>query len=142
MKFSSRNQFFGKVASIRRGSVNAEVDLETSSGTTIVAQVTLPSLVHLELAPGKSVWALVKSSWILLGTGESEPKVSARNRLKGRVSMVSKGIVNAEVSLDLANGETITATITNASAEMLGLSTGTTAWALFKASAVILSVES
>ena len=140
MKCSARNQFEGKVAAIRRGAVNAEVDLELPGGTVLVAQITLPSLVHLELAVGKAATALVKSSWILVGAGIDEPRVSTRNRLAGTVSMVSKGIVNAEVTMETPAGISITATITNASVELLGLTPGVPAWALFKASSIILAV--
>jgi molybdate transport system regulatory protein len=137
---SARNQLAGTVTNVRKGAVNAEVELEISGGATLVAQVTLPSVESLGLVPGRKATALLKSSWMLLGTGEAEPRVSARNRLKGTILVVSKGAVNAEVSLKIAGGAVLVATVTNTSAEALDLKPDATVWALFKAGAVILAV--
>ena len=65
-------------------------------------------------------------------------KISARNILSGKVDSVTMGAVNAEVDLTLAGGEKIAAIITNRSAEALGLSAGKAAYAIIKASEVIL----
>ncbi|HXP90998.1 MAG TPA: TOBE domain-containing protein [Fibrobacteria bacterium] len=140
MKTSARNQLSGKVTAIHKGAVNAEVEISISGGGSIVSQITLPSLEHLGLRTGSDVFALVKSSWIILGAGETEPKVSARNRLKGKVSKLSAGAVNTEIELEIAGGNKVVATITNGSVASLGLAQGTTAWALFKAGSVILGV--
>ena len=67
-------------------------------------------------------------------------RISARNQLKGRVSKVTRGAVNAEVSLALDDSTTVTAVITNGSVETLGLAEGQSAIAAFKASSVILGV--
>ncbi|MDR2350531.1 MAG: TOBE domain-containing protein [Deltaproteobacteria bacterium] len=67
---------------------------------------------------------------------------SARNQFKGTVSKLTKGMVNTEVILDIGDGKTVTAVITNASVDYLGLQTGSVAHALFKASWVILNRES
>jgi len=140
MKTSARNQLAGTVSAIRKGAVNAEVDVTLKGGAVLTAQITLPSVDALELAPGRPVVALLKASWVVLGVGEDAPKVSSRNRLKGVVASVTRGAVNAEVSLTISGGETMVATITNESVGALSLAKGTTAWALFKASAIILGV--
>jgi molybdate transport system regulatory protein len=67
-------------------------------------------------------------------------KTSARNQLRGIVTQVSEGAVNAEVTLDV-NGTPLVAIITNESARSLGLKPGIEAYALIKASWVILSTE-
>lgn len=140
MKTSARNQIPGTVAAIRPGAVNAEIDVALPGGATVTAQITLPSVDALELAPGKPVVALLKASWVVLGAGEEEPRVSSRNRLKGVVAAIEKGAVNAEVVLSVGGGLVLVATITNESVETLSLAKGSTAWALFKASAVLLGV--
>jgi molybdate transport system regulatory protein len=137
---SARNQLSGTVSAIRKGAVNAEVDIALEGGESVVAQITIPSVESLALAVGEPVTALIKASWLILGTGEDVPRVSARNKLKGSVASVTKGAVNSEISLKLAGGDTVVASITNVSVEALGLRTGVTAWALFKASAVILAI--
>lgn len=65
-------------------------------------------------------------------------KISARNQLAGKVQQVTKGAVNAEVILALEGGETVVAIITNSSADSLGLAAGKAAYAIIKASEVIV----
>jgi len=65
-------------------------------------------------------------------------KISARNQLAGKVQQVTKGAVNAEVILALEGGETAVAIITNSSVDTLGLAEGEAAFAIIKASEVIV----
>jgi len=65
-------------------------------------------------------------------------KISARNMLAGSVIKVTMGAVNAEVVLALEGGDTVVAIITNDSASHLGLKEGMRAYAIVKASWVIL----
>lgn len=67
-------------------------------------------------------------------------KISARNQLAGKVKAINVGPINAEVILELAAGVEITAIITRASCERLGLAVGKEAFALVKASDVMLGV--
>jgi molybdate transport system regulatory protein len=65
-------------------------------------------------------------------------KISARNIFEGKVQSVTKGAVNAEVTLVLAGGEHIVSIITNSGIDSLGLETGKTAYAIVKANEVIV----
>lgn len=65
-------------------------------------------------------------------------RISARNILAGEVRGIQKDAVNAEVTIALKSGDTITAVITNASVETLGLRQGTAAYAVIKASEVMI----
>ena len=65
-------------------------------------------------------------------------KISARNVLAGTVKTVTKGAVNAEVTLALEGGETVVAIITNRSVDSLGLREGGAAFAIIKASEVMV----
>lgn len=67
-------------------------------------------------------------------------KTSARNQFPGIVKNVQKGAVNAEVILDIG-GAQITAIVTNASVDHLGLEPGAKALALIKAPWVILTTD-
>ncbi|CDG86023.1 TOBE domain-containing protein [Janthinobacterium agaricidamnosum] len=69
-------------------------------------------------------------------------KTTARNQFLGRVSQVKQGAVNDEIELALANGQTIVATVTRDSSASLGLVAGAEAFALIKASSVILVTDS
>ncbi len=145
MKTSARNQLFGKVESIVRGTVNDEVTLVLPGGQVIVAVLTHESADALGLQPGADACALVKASWVVLAVDdeaedESTLKVSARNQLHGTVETVAAGAVNSEVTLALDGGGTLTAVVTNDSIGALQLDAGRRAIALFKASSVILAV--
>lgn len=68
-------------------------------------------------------------------------KLSARNILKGKVVRVVKGAVNAEVTLELPGGEQLVSIITNASVDALGLGEGKQAYAVIKASNIMVAVD-
>jgi molybdopterin-binding protein len=68
-------------------------------------------------------------------------KLSARNILKGKVTKVIPGAVNSEVILELPGGAQVVSIITKESAENLGLAVGKTAYAVIKASSVMIAVD-
>lgn len=68
-------------------------------------------------------------------------KISARNQLKGTVSKITPGPINAEVILTLDGGQQIAAVITNQSVSSLSLAVGKVAYAIVKASTVMLGVD-
>ena len=68
-------------------------------------------------------------------------KISARNRLKGKIVEVVLGATTAHVRIDVGGGSIITASITNAAVEELGLNAGQKAVAIIKASDVMVGVE-
>lgn len=141
MKTSARNVLRGNVREVTHGAVNSEVTLALQGGDALVAIVTRESAEHMALAPGKPAWALVKSSWVILAPEDECGRSSARNRLCGTVSRVTPGAVNAEVVLQLAGGNTLTAIITEVSLDSLGFAVGSRVCALIKASHVILGVD-
>lgn len=138
MKTSARNQFFGTVSQVKRGAVNDEIGLDIAGGHRIVAIVTHASAEDLGLAVGAQAFALVKSSSVIVMAGTEEARLSARNRLAGKVARLVPGAVNTEVVIDLAGGGSVAAVITNDSADTLALREGSPATAIFKASSVII----
>lgn len=68
-------------------------------------------------------------------------KLSARNKLAGTIAAIDKGAVNSTVQIDLGGGTTVMAMITSASVEELGLEVGKTAYAIIKASNVIVGAD-
>jgi molybdate transport system regulatory protein len=65
-------------------------------------------------------------------------KISARNVLPGTITGVTKGAVNAEIVLSLLGSEIVVAVITNSSVDRLGLRPGAEAFAIIKASDVMV----
>lgn len=142
MMTSARNHFAGKITRVVRGAVNDEVELKLPGGEKIVAIVTHESSDALGLRKGVEAVALIKASWIIVAVDDAGApmKLSARNRLSGKVSQLSPGAVNTEVVIELKGGQSVAAVVTNASAKTLGLAPGKAASAIFKASSVILGV--
>ena len=68
-------------------------------------------------------------------------KISARNRIKGTVVEVNKGATTAHIRIDIGGGNIITASITNEAVEELGVKTGQPAYAIVKASDVMVAVD-
>lgn len=68
-------------------------------------------------------------------------KISARNCIEGTIKNIVEGPVSAEVTLETKSGEIIVSSITTASAKSLGLKVGGKAFAVIKASAVMVAVE-
>lgn len=138
VKTSARNQFVGKIAGLRDGGVDFEVRIALDAATELVAIITQESAETLGLALGKEICALVKASSVLLLT-EGGGRVTARNQLWGEVSHIHDGPVNAEVTLTLPGGKTVTAVVTHGSIAALELAPGKRACAVFQASSVILA---
>ena len=68
-------------------------------------------------------------------------RLSARNIIKGSITQINKGAVNTEVILDLPGGEKLVSVITNTSAESLELKVGKQAYAIIKASNIMIGVD-
>jgi molybdopterin-binding protein len=67
-------------------------------------------------------------------------KISARNRLKGKIVEVKKGTTTAHVKIDVG-GQIVTAAITNESVDELKLAAGQAAYAIVKASDVMVGID-
>jgi molybdopterin-binding protein len=68
-------------------------------------------------------------------------KISARNTIKGTVKSVIQGAVNSEVVLKVAPGIEIVAMISAHSAKALKLKKGKKAYAVIKATSVMVAVD-
>lgn len=68
-------------------------------------------------------------------------RISARNQLKAKGKAITPGAVNSGVVLTLPGGQEIVATVTNASVKSLGLAVGGDAYAVIKASSVLVAVD-
>lgn len=140
MKISTRNQLKGIVSRIQEGAINSEVEISLSDSVKITSVVTNGAVDSLGLSVGKPAYALVKSSNVIIGVDEL-PKISARNIFSGKIVGIQEGAINDEIDLVIENEVVITAIITKTSTKNLGLSVGGKAYAIVKASSVIIGVE-
>jgi molybdate transport system regulatory protein len=68
-------------------------------------------------------------------------KISARNSIKGRITKIVEGPVSTEVTIEVGPGVEIVSSITTAAAQSLGLKKGLEAYAVIKATSVMVGVE-
>jgi molybdopterin-binding protein len=66
-------------------------------------------------------------------------KISARNQLKGKIVHIQPGATTSHVGIDIGQGSILTASITNEAVADLGLKIGDDAWAIIKASDVLVA---
>lgn len=140
MKTSARNAYRCTVTSVTESAVSAEVEMDLGGRQRLASVITGRSAAEMGLAPGVEVFALVKSSFVILAKGAELGAISVRNRLAGTVMTRTDGPVNSEIVLDLGGGKTLVATITRDSADTLELQPGEAATALVKSSHVILAL--
>jgi molybdopterin-binding protein len=69
---------------------------------------------------------------------ERTMKLSARNQLKGKIVDVTKGATTSHVRIDIGGGVIVTSSITNEAVADLDLKKGDDAWAVIKASDVMI----
>jgi molybdopterin-binding protein len=68
MHISARNALKGKVKKVAHGMVNTEVTIELPGGTELVSIITRVSADKLSLAEGKTVYAVIKASDVMVAT--------------------------------------------------------------------------
>ncbi|MBQ9992524.1 MAG: TOBE domain-containing protein [Firmicutes bacterium] len=68
-------------------------------------------------------------------------KISAKNQIKGSVVEIIEGAVNGIVKLNIGSGNIVTAMISMSSIRELGLTVGSPAYAVIKASSVMVAVD-
>ena len=139
MKLSARNQFAGTVEKINEGAVNGIVTINVN-GTPVSATISMAAIRELALEPGKSAYAVIKATEVMVGKGEHLP-LSARNQFPGKVTGIDKGAVNSIVKISVLGGNTISATISNAAVEELALTPGDDAIAVVKATSVMVGID-
>ena len=68
-------------------------------------------------------------------------KLSARNVIKGKIVKVTRGATTAHVKIDVGGGTVVTASITNEAVSELKLKAGDKAYAVIKASDVMVGKD-
>lgn len=135
MKTSARNELNGTVTEVKSGGVMSEVTIEVSPNIKICSTITNDAKDSLELKVGGEVSALIKSSLVILS--KEKLKASARNNILCKVSGVTRGAVNSEVTLQVGD-KTLCAIVTNNAIGDLNIKANDSIYAIFKASSVIL----
>jgi len=67
MEISARNQIKGTIKEIKPGAVMAKVSVEMGDGTTLNSIITIDSVENLNLKVGDTVYAIIKSTEVMIG---------------------------------------------------------------------------
>lgn len=137
MKISARNQFKGIVTNINEGAVNAIVSIE-ANGEVISSTISLNAVKELGLKKGDAAYAVIKATEVMIAT--QLPKISARNKFHGVIKGIQSGSVNDIVTLETKFG-VVSSTISKNAVEELELSVGKEAYAIIKATSVMVGIE-
>lgn len=141
VKISARNSFRCQVTEVKRAPVDVEVTLKVSERNDLVVTVTNHSVTELGLESGRIVMAFVKAPLVTILPGDALPESSGRNEFRGSIIYRADGETNAEITVDIGDGKTITAVIARESADGMALAVGDEVRALFKPSHVILATN-
>jgi molybdate transport system regulatory protein len=134
---SARNLISGTIANIQSGAAMSVVSV-SANGHTIVSAITNHAIQELGLKTNDSVVALIKATEAIIAKGDAGAmKMSARNKLSGRVSDVRKGPAMASVTVD-AGQLKLTTAITSQAVDELQLKQGDQVTTIFKATEVML----
>ena len=109
------------------------------------------AVASLRIKPADARWLAPAdlSAHISVHQGEAKPiplaweghyELSARNQLKGKIVELKKGATTAHVRIDIG-GQILTAAITNESVDELKLAVGQSAYAIIKATSVMVAVD-
>jgi molybdate transport system regulatory protein len=136
---SARNKIPAVVREVEEGAVNGIVKMDAAEGNKLSATISMEAIKDLGLEKGKNVYAVIKATEVMMAT--DYVKISARNQLKGTVSSIQIGAVNAIVKLDVPGNIGITSTISIEAVKELGLKVGEPAVAVIKATSVMVAVD-
>jgi len=72
MSLSARNQFPGKVTSIKLGAVMAEIIIDIGGGHQIVSMISASSAKRLKLKKGSPATAVIKATEVIISTDQDD----------------------------------------------------------------------
>jgi molybdate transport system regulatory protein len=140
-KTSARNSFFGKISSIKKGDIQAKVEMITLSGKIVTTIITRDSLSRLGLKPGVLITAEVKAPWVILLRSDREPESTAENRFVGNIVRINKGETTTEYVVRISDGTELCSIVSTENARMMGFQENDQAWVIFNSFAVVLHID-
>ncbi len=140
-KTSARNTFFGKINKIKKGDIQAKVEIVTLRGDCVTTVITNDSLVRLGLKVGTLITAEVKAPWVVLQKGDGEPQCTADNRFQGTIDRISRGRITTEYVVRIADGTELCSLVSTKGGRSLDLKENDPVWAIFNSFSVVLHID-
>jgi len=140
-KTSARNSFFGKISSIKKGDIQAKVEMITLSGDIVTTIITMDSLSRLGLRKRSLITAEVKAPWVVLQKGEREPGTTAENRFTGNIVRINKGEITTEYVVRIADGTELCSIVSSEKAGTTVFRKDDQVWVIFNSFSVVLHID-
>lgn len=140
-KTSARNTFFGKITAIRRGDVQAKIELTTIGGEPLSTVITIDSLERLGIKKGSLITAEVKAPWVVLQKRREKPECTAENIFRGTIDRINRGKVVTEYVVRIADGTEICSVVATERGRRTDLRANDQVWAMFNSFSVVLHVD-
>jgi len=140
-KTSARNSFFGKISFIRKGDIQAKVEMTTIGGNIVTTVITNDSLSRLGLKTGSLITAEVKAPWVILQKSDKEPESTAENRFFGTIVRINKGEITTEYVVRIPDGTELCSIVTTENARQMGFQENDQVWVVFNSFSVVLHVD-
>ena len=140
-KTSARNSFFGKITSIKKGDIQATVEMITIGGAKVTTVITNDSLGRLSLKTGSLITAEVKAPWVILQKSDKEPESTAENRFAGNIVRINKGEIATEYVVRISDGTELCSVVSTENTRRMGFQKNDRVWAVFNSFAVVLHVD-
>jgi len=142
-KTSARNSFFGKISSIKKGDIQAIVEMITLSGDTVTTIITRDSLSRLGIKKGSLITAEVKAPWVILQKSDREPKTTAENRFTGNIVRINKGKVTTEYVVRISDGTELCSVVAaeDTHQHQIRFQENDRVWAIFNSFSVVLHID-
>ena len=99
---SARNKIKSTVTEVKNGAVNAVVKLDAGNGINLSAVITMDSVNELGLSAGKTCYATIKASEVMISN--EKLKISARNQLRGTITKINEGIAQIDDGINRNKG--------------------------------------
>lgn len=138
LKTSARNNFYGKVAGLREQGINYLVHLEVTPNLELAVLITKTSADNLGLVMGNDIFAFFKAYSVQLSKNP-EPADDFTNQLWGEVKEINFSREQAEVLVQLADGQILVAVMPQQKFEQLKVKLSDKVCACFPAEQIILA---
>jgi len=140
-KTSARNSFFGKILSIRKGDIQAKVEMITAGGDFVTTVITNDSLSKLGLKMGSLITAEVKAPWVILQKSDKEPESTAENRFFGTITRINRGKITTEYVVRILDGTELCSVVSTENARQIGFQENDQVWVIFNSFSVVLHTD-
>lgn len=140
-KTSARNSFFGKIRSIRKGDIQAKVEMITAGGDLVTTIITNDSLSRLGLKQGALITAEVKAPWVILEKSDREPESTAENRFFGTITRITKGNITTEYVVRIPDGTELCSVVNTENVRRMQIQKNDQVWVMFNSFSVVLHTD-